>query len=99
MTRTLITSEGQDYTTEDWRRHANCRTHNPELFFPVGTTGPAAHQTERAKSICFACPVMTECREWAIRKGEDSGVWGGMDEHERRAMKRRNRRGQGSYRA
>jgi WhiB family redox-sensing transcriptional regulator len=32
----------------DWRRDAACTTHHPELFFPIGTAGPALAQLERA---------------------------------------------------
>ena len=73
----------------DWRHHALCRTEDPELFFPIGTTGPAAVQVERAKVVCRRCPVVSDCLTWAMDSGQDSGVWGGTSEDERRALKRR----------
>lgn len=33
-----------------------------------------------------------QCLEWAMENGQDSGVWGGLGEAERRALKRRTRR-------
>jgi len=36
----------------DWRHRAICRHVDPELFFPIGTTGPAAVQVEEAKAVC-----------------------------------------------
>jgi WhiB family transcriptional regulator, redox-sensing transcriptional regulator len=59
------------------------------LFFPVGTSGPALVQTARAKAVCRRCPVMIQCRTWALTSGQAAGVWGGMSEDERRAMRRR----------
>ncbi len=76
----------------DWVHQARCKDEDPELFFPVGTTGPAAVQTERAKAICSLCEVRGECLEWAMATGQDSGVWGGLSEDERRALRRARRR-------
>ena len=73
----------------DWRHRAECLTEDPELFFPVGTTGPALAQVEEAKKVCRRCEVREECLRWALEAGQDHGVWGGMSEDERRAMKRR----------
>lgn len=73
----------------DWRHGALCRDEDPELFFPIGTTGPAALQVEQAKGVCRRCPVTSECLSWALECGQDAGVWGGMSEEERRALKRR----------
>ncbi|MDQ2875677.1 MAG: WhiB family transcriptional regulator [Actinomycetota bacterium] len=73
----------------DWRHHALCRDVDPELFFPIGNTGPALHQIDEAKQVCQRCPVMDSCLEWALETGQDSGVWGGLSEDERRALKRR----------
>ena len=69
----------------DWRHKAVCRDEDPELFFPVGNSGPALAQIADAKLVCNRCPVTTECLTWAL----DSG---GMGEDERRALKRRNAR-------
>ncbi|MFC7816576.1 MULTISPECIES: WhiB family transcriptional regulator [unclassified Streptomyces] len=74
---------------DDWREHAACRTEDPDLFFPIGTTGPAALQTEQAKAVCRTCPVREQCLRWALDTGQSIGVWGGTSELERRALKRR----------
>ena len=76
----------------DWRHHAACRDEDPELFFPIGNTGPALLQIEEAKSVCRRCPVRDECLQFALETGQDAGVWGGLSEDERRALKRRNAR-------
>jgi len=73
----------------DWRHNAVCREEDPELFFPIGTTGPALLQIEEAKSVCRRCPVMEQCVQWALESGLDDGVWGGLSADERRALKRR----------
>ncbi|CAB4859845.1 unannotated protein [freshwater metagenome] len=73
----------------DWRHEAACRDEDPELFFPIGTTGPAVLQIQEAKAVCRSCSVVDECLEWAFESGQDAGVWGGMSEDERRLHKRR----------
>lgn len=73
----------------DWRHHAACREVDPELFFPIGNTGPALLQIDEAKSVCRRCPVVESCLQWAVESGQDAGVWGGMSEDERRTYKRR----------
>ena len=76
----------------DWRNHAACRSQDPELFFPVGTTDRALSQLQKAKAVCHTCPVQAPCLEWALRSepiGQESGVCAGLSESERRALKRR----------
>jgi WhiB family redox-sensing transcriptional regulator len=73
----------------DWRHHAACREVDPELFFPIGNTGPALLQIDEAKQVCRRCSVQEPCLLWAVDSGQDAGVWGGMSEDERRAYKRR----------
>ncbi|MEU5161239.1 WhiB family transcriptional regulator [Streptomyces sp. NPDC020875] len=73
----------------DWRHNAVCREEDPELFFPVGNTGPALDQIEEAKAVCHRCPAIDQCLQWALESGQSDGVWGGLDEDERRRMKRR----------
>ncbi len=69
----------------DWRDRAACLTVDPELFFPVGNTGPAVEQIDRAKAVCSHCPVTEHCLQYALDTNQDSGVWGGLSEDERRA--------------
>ncbi len=76
----------------EWVHRAKCRDEDPELFFPIGTTGPAAAQIDEAKAICMQCQVRVECLDWALATGQDAGVWGGMSEEERRALRRARRR-------
>ncbi|MFD6565344.1 WhiB family transcriptional regulator [Micromonospora profundi] len=74
---------------EDWRKRSACRDSDPELHFPVGTSGPALIQIEQAKAVCRPCPVKADCLQFALDGGIDHGVWGGMSEEERRAVKRK----------
>lgn len=74
-----------------WRRRAACRDTEPELFFPIGNSGPALMQTEEAKKVCRSCPVTTACLEWALTIGA-VGVWGCTTEKERDSLKRRRQR-------
>jgi WhiB family transcriptional regulator, redox-sensing transcriptional regulator len=73
----------------NWRASSSCKDEDPELFFPIGTTGPALLQIEEAKAVCRRCPVMERCLQWAMESGQEQGVWGGTDENDRRRMKRR----------
>ena len=76
----------------DFRHDAICRDEDPELFHPIGNSGPALAQTDAAKAVCRRCPVTTACLVWAIESGSDHGVWGGMSETERVALIRRHGR-------
>lgn len=71
---------------DNWRKHSACRDEDPELFWPVGTTGPALLQAEQAKAVCRTCPlwVKTECLNFAVEKRIDDGIFAGMDAKERR---------------
>jgi WhiB family redox-sensing transcriptional regulator len=71
-----------------WRNVAICRDTNPDLFFPVGTTGQALVQIEQAKTVCRECPVQAPCLEFALSTNQDSGIWGGTSEEERRKLRR-----------
>ena len=71
-----------------WRDDAVCRDADPDLFFPVGTTGPARSDVDEAKRICRACPAQTQCLSWALDHGGTDGVWGGTTADERRVIRR-----------
>lgn len=70
---------------------AACRDEDPELFFPIGDTGPALLQIEDARAVCFSCPLMARCADGALTRGESAGVWGGLSEDDRTWLRRRAR--------
>ena len=76
-------------TITDWRELAMCRGSEPNLFFPIGSTGPALDQIEGAKGICFQCSVKEECLNYALETNQEAGVWGGYAEDERRRLRKR----------
>lgn len=76
----------------DWRNEASCRDVDPDLFFPIGTTGIAIEQVDAAKRICATCMVREPCLEFALASNQDAGVWGGLTEDERRTLKRARQR-------
>lgn len=65
-----------------------CRQADPELFFPIGTTGAAAVEIQRAKAVCARCPAQRPCLAYALASRQEFGVWGGHDENERRLLHR-----------
>lgn len=72
-----------------WRAHASCRDTDPDLFFPVGSTGLAIEQIEEAKTVCMGCSAQIPCLEFALIANQDTGVWGGSSEEERRDLRRK----------
>jgi len=76
----------------DWRNDAACRDEDPDLFFPIGTTGIAIEQVDAAKRVCARCPVQEPCLEFALASNQDAGIWGGLTEDERRTLKRARQR-------
>lgn len=79
----------------DFFDRAACKGEDPELFFPVGATGPAIRQTAEALAICHRCTVETDCLHWALDTGKEYGVWGGTSEDDRAEIQRQNTRDAG----
>ncbi|WP_160097416.1 WhiB family transcriptional regulator [Rhodococcus sp. T7] len=75
---------------EEWRLHARCRGMDIAVFYSNGDDSRRSQrgQEEVAKSICRQCPVIAECRECAIRFGEQHGIWGGLNPKELRAARK-----------
>lgn len=84
----LTWSRTIEWDVDDWREEASCRDTDPDLFFPVGTTGPAIEQIESAKQVCMACEAHDACLEFALATNQESGIWGGTSEEERRKLRK-----------
>ncbi len=79
MAQTLTTPD-----PKEWRSRAACRDVDTAVFFPETETGVAV-----AKAMCATCPVREACLDFALSTRQDDGVWGGLDENERRRLRRR----------
>ncbi|AWZ07178.1 WhiB family transcriptional regulator [Streptomyces sp. ICC1] len=67
-----------------WYELALCAQTGPGFFFPE----PGSSLRD-AKRLCGACEGRTACLEYALANDERFGVWGGLSEAERQAMRSR----------
>lgn len=84
-----------------WQERAACADLDTRLFFhPAGERGKGFEERERAaKRVCATCPVLAQCREFALQCAEEYGVWGGLSENERADVRRRRRQAERAARA
>jgi WhiB family transcriptional regulator, redox-sensing transcriptional regulator len=71
-------------TRPAWFADAACAGTDPDLMFPVEAKGPTV---AAAKAVCASCPVRVDCLLHALNEGEEHGVWGGLNEHERQRVR------------
>jgi WhiB family redox-sensing transcriptional regulator len=78
-----------------WQWRAACRGEDAAFFFPPShfeTKDEKDGRERQAKVICARCPVRIECLEYAIRIRDPHGIWGGLNELERRLLIRHRER-------
>jgi WhiB family redox-sensing transcriptional regulator len=81
-----------DPVSGSWWVDAACRGQDASVFFAPAYFEKRAEKLAReavAKAICSRCPVRIPCLEYALRTRDPHGVWGGLNEMERRAVLRR----------
>ena len=74
---------------EVWQPRAACRGPQAAVFFPPShfeRKDEKAERESRAKEICAQCPVRTPCLDYALSIKEPHGIWGGLNEVERRQL-------------
>jgi WhiB family transcriptional regulator, redox-sensing transcriptional regulator len=86
MTRTSHQVIGLLVPGEHWRSLAACQFAEPDLFFPISSSGPSGPQVAQAKAICAGCRVRRQCLAFALRTHQVHGVWGGLTEQERHPL-------------
>jgi WhiB family transcriptional regulator, redox-sensing transcriptional regulator len=67
----------------DWTSYAACRGHDTDLWFVEGHEG----SYREARVICAACPVTSECLQWALDTKTDHGLFGGLSPLERKHLR------------
>jgi WhiB family redox-sensing transcriptional regulator len=78
-------------TPLDWTNAAACRNSEGALFYPADSAERKEDRLERelvAKRICASCDVREDCLEAALARHESYGIWGGLNEIERRGLLR-----------
>jgi WhiB family redox-sensing transcriptional regulator len=65
-----------------WRELAACRGTDLSLFFPSRVESAGA-----ARRVCAQCPVRQPCLDYALSNRISYGIWGGLTERERRALR------------
>ena len=79
----------QTMTDEVWQVRASCRGPQAAVFFPPSSferKDEKEAREARAKEICATCPVRKPCLDYAIRIKEPHGIWGGLNEVERKQV-------------
>ena len=77
-----------------WQQHAECVHYAGRVdFFPA-----RGESVRDAKAVCAACPVQSECLDFALRLKVAHGVWGGLSERERRTLRRDRHRAASAHR-
>lgn len=87
-----------------WREDAACATaDDPSLWFvgaaedtpagrPIGQTSELRRrQQQEAVAVCASCPVVDACRDHALVRNEQYGIWGGLLPRERVKLRRKMR--------
>ncbi len=72
-----------------WQVKAACRGPHSALFYPPQQFERKDEKLEReslAKQICATCSVKKECLEYALAIREMHGIWGGLNEVERKQV-------------
>ena len=73
------------YTQQTWMDRAACHGQTALFFGPRAERPQARVRREaRARALCLACPVSTQCR-WYARRHREYGFWGAESEEERSA--------------
>jgi WhiB family transcriptional regulator, redox-sensing transcriptional regulator len=70
-----------------WQAKAACRGPQSSVFFPPShfeRKEEKEARENRAKAICASCPVRRPCLDYALRIREPHGIWGGLNEVERK---------------
>jgi WhiB family redox-sensing transcriptional regulator len=74
---------------EAWQERAACKGPQAVVFFPPTHSERKEEKSvreSRAKAICKTCVVRAECLEYAMAIREPHGIWGGLNEMERKQL-------------
>jgi len=76
-------------TCDNWQLRAACRGQSAAIFFAPShfeRNSARSAREAKAKAVCSTCPVRQECLAYALRTHEANGIWGGLNEEERKLV-------------
>lgn len=84
-----ISNDNPDFST-----YGDCSNeqYDPDWWFPEEKAGRIdwshTYEANTARAICKSCPLLVECRTYALKYHGLRGIWGGLDRHERQDMQK-----------
>jgi WhiB family transcriptional regulator, redox-sensing transcriptional regulator len=82
------------YDDSTWRARAECRGENAFYFYPPSHFERKPEKDFRegmARALCRSCKVKQECLDYSLQVEESHGIWGGLNELERKRLLRKRR--------
>jgi WhiB family redox-sensing transcriptional regulator len=79
----------------DFSTYGDCSNeqYDPEWWFPIEKPGRVSwsrtYEANTARGICKSCPLLNECLDYALKYHGLTGIWGGLDRHERNDMQKK----------
>lgn len=80
LTREIKRADTPDFLTPDGKPACRGEDIDPDWWFDAYAI---------ARQICKRCPLMWDCRAWAIDTAQARGMWGALTPEERAAIRRR----------
>jgi WhiB family redox-sensing transcriptional regulator len=74
-----------------WRAGAECQTENASYFYAPSHFERKPEKDLRegiARALCLRCKVRDQCLNYSIEVSESHGIWGGLNELERKRLLR-----------
>ena len=73
-----------------WQHQGACNDQDTDEWF---VRNEGSRSAQPAKQVCGTCPVRRDCLASSLVFGEEYGVWGGLDRHQRHTLSQQLGRG------
>ncbi|MEL7209119.1 MAG: WhiB family transcriptional regulator [Actinomycetota bacterium] len=92
MSAQTVSGTAAQTLEQTWQIKAACRGPQATVFFPppqFERKDEKAGREAQAKEICQSCAVREPCLDYAVAIREPHGIWGGLNEAERKELIKR----------
>lgn len=79
------------YDELTWRAGAECQSDNATHFYAPSHFERKPEKDQRegaARALCRRCKVKEQCLAYSLQVAENHGIWGGLNELERKRLLR-----------